>query len=88
MKTQVEHQEDLEQRYKDLQERLRVKEKEWNDKMNLKNKELDEKGIRIANLEGRIQEMEKHHGVLESSVNVEKGNIEKTNLEMTALMNQ
>ena len=38
--------------------------------MNKKNKELDDKGIRIAQLEGKVQEMEKHHGILQSSVNV------------------
>lgn len=70
MKAQVDHQEDLERKYKELQEIVRSKEKEWENKINLKNKELDDKGIRIATLEGKVQELLKHHGVLESSVNV------------------
>ena len=31
-------------------------------------------------MQGVVQEMEKHHGVLDSKIKVEVGNIEKTNL--------
>lgn len=48
---------------------------------------IEEKSLQIANLQGRIQELESKVGHLHSKNQVEKENVEKTFLETKSLMN-
>lgn len=86
-KASADENEDLRNQIKNLEKKLRDEKDGLERQLAAKGQEVEEKRLKIAQLEGAVDELKRQHGHLDSKVKVEVGNMEKTNLELTAIMN-